>query len=70
MQLVCFSPVHLGEPACSSSWPEAVSAPPSAPPVSAAHCPAAPATAAPLAPPALASEEHRKENRDVLTSHL
>lgn len=57
-----FSPAHLRVPACSSSWPEAASAPPAAPPTSAARCSAAPAAAAPPAPPALASVAKKEVN--------
>lgn len=56
LQCVCFSPVHPEEPVCFFSWPAAVSAPPAAHPVSAVHCFAVPAAAAPPALPALVSE--------------
>lgn len=64
MQHVCNSPVRPAEPVCSSSWPVVASAPPAAPPVAAAHCSAVPATEAPPALPAPASEEGR-ESRQV-----
>lgn len=67
-QHVCPSPVRPAKLACSSSWPVAASAPPAGLLISAAHCPAAPATEAPPAPLAHVSDENRKENRDAAES--
>ena len=63
---VCFLPVHPAEPACSSSWPAAASAPPAAGPGAAARCPAAPVTAAPPGPRALATEDNRDDAKTNL----